>query len=574
MALEKKQDIQRKRQEALKPTQAGTQALRDQWKQAKTRMTQQEQALRVARSRQELAEATEKKSRLEANLAEARRADAVRRESLVQKNTLKITAKQLDTLRTLERDKMLAEERLKAVATRLEYRMRPGVALLMDQETLEGEGSRLLLKTTRLHLTEMGEITLHPGGRDISALQREVEEHTERLQHALSKAGVATLPEAEEALRQKQALDGVAKTETHTVQVHAPKGLAALQDEVAQVSAKHQKVWHLLEGDTQPAPAIDPLEQALDAQKTAVLKLEEALDQREKQTNQQEKALIEAQADVKFCLQEAQTRHNALQTARAHQPDTLLQAAREKAQEREREQEQRVQATHRLLQAENPNLIAIEMEQAEKAWTMIRHDMTLLEREVRDLSIELNTLGQQGVAEALDKATGEHFQASRQLNHLEKQAHALDLLFKTLDEALHRAKAQVAQPIIDRMRPYLRQLFPASTPLIHENLELTGMERDGVVEPFTDLSIGTREQLAVLVRLAYADLLQEKGIPVLLILDDALVNSDDQRRDIMKKILYQAAKKCQILLLTCHGRAYRDTAGHFVALHACKTPLP
>ncbi len=46
------------------------------------------------------------------------------------------------------------------------------------------------------------------------------------------------------------------------------------------------------------------------------------------------------------------------------------------------------------------------------------------------------------------------------------------------------------------------------------------------------MSIGTHEQLAVLVRLAYVGLLRAKGVPV---------NSDNGRRDRMKAILYQAA---------------------------------
>ena len=71
---------------------------------------------------------------------------------------------------------------------------------------------------------------------------------------------------------------------------------------------------------------------------------------------------------------------------------------------------------------------------------------------------------------------------------------------------------------------------------------------------------------AVLVRLAYADLLSEAGVPVTVVLDDALVNSDDERRDRMKAILYQAAKRYQVLLLTCHGREYRDSGGEFIRL--------
>ncbi len=56
-----------------------------------------------------------------------------------------------------------------------------------------------------------------------------------------------------------------------------------------------------------------------------------------------------------------------------------------------------------------------------------------------------------------------------------------------------------------------------------------------------------------------------------MILDDALVNSDDERRDRMKAILYQAASRYQVLVLTCHEREYRDAGGIFIRLEACKS---
>jgi len=47
--------------------------------------------------------------------------------------------------------------------------------------------------------------------------------------------------------------------------------------------------------------------------------------------------------------------------------------------------------------------------------------------------------------------------------------------------------------------------------------------------PFDALSLGAREQLALICRLAHADLLRAADRPALLILDDALVHSDGER---------------------------------------------
>ena len=72
------------------------------------------------------------------------------------------------------------------------------------------------------------------------------------------------------------------------------------------------------------------------------------------------------------------------------------------------------------------------------------------------------------------------------------------------------------------------------------------------------LSFGAREQMGVISRLAYADLLKEAGRPTLIILDDALVHSDDQRMEQMKRVLFDAAQRHQVLLFTCHPLAWRD----------------
>ncbi|WZB60601.1 hypothetical protein WJ968_07185 [Achromobacter xylosoxidans] len=84
------------------------------------------------------------------------------------------------------------------------------------------------------------------------------------------------------------------------------------------------------------------------------------------------------------------------------------------------------------------------------------------------------------------------------------------------------------------------------------------LQRAGGEDALDSLSFGTREQLGILARFAYADLLQEAGRPTLLVLDDALVHADEGRRDFMKRALFDAATRHQILMFTCHGEAWRD----------------
>ena len=97
---------------------------------------------------------------------------------------------------------------------------------------------------------------------------------------------------------------------------------------------------------------------------------------------------------------------------------------------------------------------------------------------------------------------------------------------------------------------------------IDENLSPGPLTRNGSQGPetgdFETLSFGAREQMGVISRLAYADLLKEAGRPTLVILDDALVHSDAARLAQMKRVLFDAATRHQILLFSCHPEKWRD----------------
>ena len=129
------------------------------------------------------------------------------------------------------------------------------------------------------------------------------------------------------------------------------------------------------------------------------------------------------------------------------------------------------------------------------------------------------------------------------------------------------AKELYMSPVVNRLRPYLQFLFPGADIAIDENLEITGVVREGgYEEPFHHLSMGTQEQIAVLVRLAFAEMLVEQGQPATVVLDDALVFSDDHRMDRMFDILNMSAKNIQVLIFTCREQLFEGIGGHNLSL--------
>jgi wobble nucleotide-excising tRNase len=135
------------------------------------------------------------------------------------------------------------------------------------------------------------------------------------------------------------------------------------------------------------------------------------------------------------------------------------------------------------------------------------------------------------------------------------------LLRRTLAEAERDAKERYLAPVAERIRPYLQALFPDAEIVLDEALRITSVRRDGSDEAFEQLSEGTREQIAILVRLALAELLCDQGRPAVVVLDDALVFSDDLRMQRMFAILERAAQRLQIVVLTCRERLFEGVAG-------------
>ena len=96
----------------------------------------------------------------------------------------------------------------------------------------------------------------------------------------------------------------------------------------------------------------------------------------------------------------------------------------------------------------------------------------------------------------------------------DREAAASRLLLKTLTEAQRESKDRWLGPIRERVKPYLRFLQPESDIVLNEQtLEIEGIVRNGVQEPFQSLSMGAREQMAVITRLALADILRDSGSP-------------------------------------------------------------
>jgi hypothetical protein len=192
----------------------------------------------------------------------------------------------------------------------------------------------------------------------------------------------------------------------------------------------------------------------------------------------------------------------------------------------------------------------------ENAARIYQEESTKLRTEIAKTSGFLTASEGDGVDEALDTVRAEQSRLRAEVQNYEQEVAVLELLRETLRSAETEAKARYLSPVITRVEPYLKMLLPTTDLVLDEDLHITGVRRNGLEEEFAKLSEGTQEQIAVLTRLGFAELLLDQGRPATVILDDALVFSDDDRIERMFDIMTRAADRMQIIILTCRKRLF------------------
>jgi DNA repair exonuclease SbcCD ATPase subunit len=219
------------------------------------------------------------------------------------------------------------------------------------------------------------------------------------------------------------------------------------------------------------------------------------------------------------------------------------------------------EAARRGLETDAPDL-----DQARLRLTRLRAARAEAERKHLDLQKDLGeldgtikvTAGAAPEQEAADCAA-RLATARKRLSALQVEVQVLTRLKDALESARDDARDRFVAPVMAELRPLLAMLLPGSElALDADSLLPETLIRDGQPERETVLSGGTREQIALLVRLAFARLLARSGHPAPVILDDAIVFTDDDRIERLFDALTRQAEELQIIVFSCRQRAFRD----------------
>ena len=520
---------------------------------------------RITRSA-ELNDLLRQQSAVEA--AQERLTDAQR-----QAEQIKVTDESLQRIRQSTDAAEQANARLSVAATRVTFDIpsdrltgieADGVPLTDPPKTVEA------VEPVSITIPERGRILIEPAVADRDQLLRAERKAKAELDAALGEVEAQTLAEAQVLRDQRRDLEVIADAAQQELERIAPDdGAATLQPRI-------DELRRTLEGlpSDEDTPEKEQAEAALESAQAEHQKARGEERVAREAVDERAQAVSDLMVEVRT-LQNTVDSHTGVVGRRDEQlrsdaegvPDQQLAEAHETAAQAVTEQKQTVSS----LEAERP---ASARTQLEARITRLKAAIEKRESDRVNLRIESVRLSERievhdsaGIDEAIEHTQHELEQATLRRDRFEREVEVLDLLADTLRTAESDAKERYVAPVVNRIHPYLQMLFPDAEISIGEDMYITGMSRHaGYEESFDHLSMGTQEQIAVLVRLAFAEMLIDQGAPAAVVLDDALVFSDDQRMRLMFDILSHAAQRVQILVFTCREQLFEGLGAHQLQL--------
>ena len=407
-------------------------------------------------------------------------------------------------------------------------------------------GTTALTQTTTLELPGYGHLTIEPGrGADETG---KLTQYHDQLAGLLGRCGLATADDARAAARDRADAQTSLRNAMADLKRLAPNGIDALHAEIAR-----------MEPDAADEVAEDPdtaqhgADSAAKAQDAADLAVEKARALRDVATEAQVRASTESNS-LEQRLAEARSTRDALPAAAlldsaVETADATLQTAR---------------ARHDALAADAPDITACRaaLDRAQDVIRRTNDETNQLNIDLTKLDTLIEVDAGNGIDEDLADTALQLGAAQISVEALQREVAVLKALIAALETAQSSARDRYFAPVLAELRPMLRLLWPdAELHFDGDSLLPSALVRDGQPEDLGTLSGGTREQIALLVRLAFARLLAKAGHHAPVILDDALVYTDDDRIERMFDALHAQAGDLQILVLSCRNRALRALGG-------------
>ncbi|WP_421694074.1 AAA family ATPase [Aestuariivirga sp.] len=503
-------------------------------------------------------------------LLEAFRKRAAENEAALTSATVDDAAIKL--LEAIEREDAKHRGALEAGAAQIAIEMKPGAAVRMNGGAISGSIARAVTEPMILEIGEEVTLTISPPASALgSSAARALEAEREKLNALLMRHGVATAAE----LRQRRgvrieleeiARDIRAERSALAIKEDLNSEIERLRTAVSGIESETQRV--LGEGAALPSPEeSDALKRNAAERRNGFRAQRAACESRIKASTDALQKLAAARGEMNGQIE-------ALRRQLEQDLSLLPDATRENAIAGCAAELQARRDTHRIKaaalserQAHAPppgeaERLASRIERLTQAIGTQGEVASRLREAIARIEGEVENAGGEGLGERAATLKIQHEMLQAEEARLAERAEVLKLLRDTVESCYAERREQLNAPLQRHLTPFLHDVFPEASIALGENFAISGLSRAAPEgELFGRLSLGTQEQLAVLVRLAMGAMIAEKGAAVPVILDDALVFSDDARIEQMFDALNRAGKNQQVIVLTCRARSFTSLGG-------------
>lgn len=579
-ARQRYEDSRTQREQAERQQQAARQALLA----VSRRATVSQQRATLERGRQTLHRAEAACTRLE----QARAALAA----------LRVDEALIRRVRKAVREQDTAQAALHARATRLTVTLLPEATgrVLLDGAACP-QGETVLTQAADVQVEGVGQFRITPAVKDHDEALTAAETARQQLQSVLQSAGCQSAEDAETLFEERR------QAETRVAEARAAfvaslptarderdttlfEALSTLRQELTDQSAALAREEEAFERDCLPELAgehaaqtatdasVQALQQQARQEEDCAARAADEARQAERTAQVAYNAAQNLQEKAEAALRQKQTERDQvgreLAVSHARESDEALASRAAETAQAQAQAEAHVQALKAGREAEQSlSMVETRITRREQGLENARTSIARLREEIRERETRVRVAEGDGLDEKIAEAGRTAARLKLECGGYERERAALALLDQTLSDAEKTQTERYLAPLVRTMQPAFSTVFPGASLEMDTGFGLCGLTRR-TAEEFGKLSDGTREQIAVLVRLGFAELLHARQSPAILVLDDALSFSDSQRLELMFDVLADAATRFQILVLTCRAEVFARLGGRPLSLR----PIP
>lgn len=203
-------------------------------------------------------------------------------------------------------------------------------------------------------------------------------------------------------------------------------------------------------------------------------------------------ALARAEAETNAVRADLARLHAEAEHAEAREPDHSLASRVTETEAEHTTRGAELAALERGRPLDTPEGMQARIERYEKALANRQQTVRQLREEIAALRARIAQEGGNGLDEQIAALEREQDALGREQDGLAREVRVLNLLLDVLSTAERETKERYLAPVVRRVTPYLRNLFPGAEIACDDTLRITGLIREHLgTEEFDRLSDGT-----------------------------------------------------------------------------------